>query len=273
MIKTWKSLFREDIAYKTEIPFSLEELAEPIRTNRATLQSVNNWIDEEAFARSYFQYGVPGFLKPVINKPIGNAPTYTDVMVLLAKRYFQQLNYLEIGVSVGKNFFQLLNALDSARFSALDIEEINPVLAGKLSKGAKTEWDTPPGSIKKNKSSLSAFQYKSNTVSYLSGDVWDTNSWAKLEGNKFNLVFSDALHTPKAILFEFEMLVKYGLLADKFVIVWDDLVGKMTNSFFKIFRKYNKVYQVKDIYLLEINGWVGQNEGPHSVGIISNFAF
>jgi len=273
MIKTWKSLFREPITYKTEVPFSQEDLAEPIRLNRATLQSVDNWIDEEAFARSYFQYGVPGFLKPVINQPIGYAPTYTDVMVLLAKRYFQKINYLEIGVSVGKNFFQLLNALDNTQFSAFDIEEINPVLARRLSAGTRTEWDTPGKSIKKNKSSLSQFTYKTNTVNYISGDVWDANSWAKMEGNKFNLVFSDALHTPEAILFEFEMLVKYGLLADRFIIVWDDLVGKMQHSFFKIIRKYNKVYQIKDIYLLEINGWVGKNEGPHSVGLISNFAF
>ncbi|HLZ86103.1 MAG TPA: class I SAM-dependent methyltransferase, partial [Puia sp.] len=225
------------------------------------------------FARSYFQYGVPGFLKPVINKPIGNAPTYSDVMALLARRYLQRVNYLEIGVSVGKNFFQMLNALDNAQFSAFDIEEINPVLAKKLSPGPRLEWDTPTGSIKKNKSSLSSYTYRDKKVGYLSGDVWDVNSWSKLEGNRFNLVFSDALHTPKAILFEFEMLVKYRLLDDRFVIVWDDLVGKMKNSFFKIIRKYNKVYQIKDIYLLEINGWVGENEGPHSVGIISNFAF
>jgi hypothetical protein len=273
MIKSLKNLFREDVSYKTAVPFSAEELAEPIRVNRAALQSVDDWIDEEAFGRSYFQYGVPGFLKPVINKPIGNAPTYTDAMVLLAKRYFQQLNYLEIGVSVGKNFFQLLNALDHAQFSAFDIEEINPVLAKKLVPGGKTEWDTPAGSIKKNRSSLSAFTYNNKKVKYLSGDVWDANSWSKLEGDKFNLVFSDALHTPKAILFEFEMLVKYRLLDDRFVIVWDDLAGKMKNSFFKIIRKYNSVYRIKDIYLLEINGWVGENEGPHTVGIISNFAF
>ncbi|HXB06182.1 MAG TPA: class I SAM-dependent methyltransferase [Puia sp.] len=273
MIKYWKDLFREDVAYKTAVPFSPEELAAPIRLNRETLKSVDDWIDEDAFARSYFQYGVPGFLKPVINKPVGDAPTYTDVMVLLAERHFQRLNYLEIGVSVGKNFFQLLNALNNAQFSAFDIEEINPVLAKKLVSAGRTEWDTPSGSIKKNRSSLSEFTYRNKRVNYLSGDVWDANSWARLEGSRFNLVFSDALHTPKAILFEFEMLVKYRLLDDRFIIVWDDLVGKMKNSFFKIIRKYNKVYQIKDIYLLEINGWVGENEGPHSVGIISNFAF
>jgi len=80
------------------------------------------------------------------------------------------------------------------------------------------------------------------------------------------------LHSHKAILFEFEMLVKYNLLDEKFVIVWDDLVGKMRNSFFKIIKKYNKNFKIKDVYLLSINGWVGQNEKPHSVGIISNFS-
>ncbi|HEY4108757.1 class I SAM-dependent methyltransferase [Puia sp.] len=273
MLTILKDLFQKEIPYKSVIPFSAAELEEPIRTNRASLQKVETWIDEEAFARSYFQYGVPGSIKAVIDQPIGNTPTYTDLMVLLAKRYFQSVNYFEIGVSVGKNFFQLMNALDNVRLTAFDIEEINPVLAKKLTPGKRTEWDTPAGSIKKNRSSLSNFSFGGKAVNYLSGDVWDANSWAKLEGNKYNLVFSDALHTPKAILFEFEMLVKYRLLDDRFIIVWDDLVGKMKNSFFRIIRQYNKVYGIKDIYLLDINGWVGEHEQPHSVGIISNFAF
>jgi hypothetical protein len=272
MLTIFEDLFHREIRHKSDIPFSAEELGGPIWINRASLRGVDNWIDEKAFARSYFPYGVPGFLKPVINKPIGNAPTYTDLMVLLAKRYFQQANYLEIGVSVCKKFFQLLNALYNTRFTAFDIEEINPVLAKKLTAGQKTEWDTPAGSIKKNRSSLSSFTYGSKEVNYLSGDIWDTNSWAKLEGNTYNMVFSDFLHTPKAILFEFKMLVKYKLLGDRFIIVWDDMVGKMKNSFFRIIRKYSKVYEIRDIYLLQINGWVGKNEGPHSVGIISNFA-
>ena len=270
----WKNLFQKEVAYKSTIPFSTEELAKYIRTNRESLQLVGDWIDEEAFARSYFKYGVPDFIKAVINKPIGNTPTYTDLMALLVERYFPgQINYLEIGVSVGKNFFQLLNALNNASFTAFDIEEINPVLADRLTRGLRTEWDTPSDSIKKNRSSLSQFSYNNKAVNYLSADVWDTNSWAKMEGNKFNIVFSDALHTPQAILFEFEMLVKYRLLDERFIIVWDDLVGKMKQSFFKIIRKYNTVYDIKDIYLLDINGWVGENEAPHTVGLISNFAF
>ncbi|MBS1663151.1 MAG: hypothetical protein JST68_19065 [Bacteroidetes bacterium] len=271
---SWMSLFQPKVSYKSAIPFSNDELIPYIRTNRISLQQVDDWIDEKAFSKSYFQYGVPEFLKPVLNKPIGDAPTYTDLMALLVERYLKKVNYLEIGVSVGKNYWQLLNALPQAKYTAFDIEEINPVLANRLVKGERTEWDTPAKSIKKNRSSLSRFSFNNKEVNYLSADVWDTNSWAKMEGNKFNLVFSDALHTPQAILFEFEMLVKYRLLdEERFIIVWDDLVGKMQNSFFKIIRKYNAVYGIKDVYLLEINGWVGQNEGPHSVGIISNFAF
>lgn len=273
MINVLKNLFQRTVSYKTTAPFSVAEMLDTIRLNRNSLQSVNDWIDEQAFARSYFNYGVPEFLKALINRPIGDAPTYTDLMALLASRYFSSVNYLEIGVSVGKNFFQLLNALDNSCFTAFDIEEINPVLAKRLESGTKTEWDTPASSIKKNRSSLSTYTFGGKKVRYLSADVWDANSWSKLEGNKFNLVFSDALHTPEAILFEFEMLVKYRLLDERFVIVWDDLVGKMKNSFFKIIRKYNEHYQIKDVYLLGINGWVGENEGPHSVGIISNFSF
>ena len=273
MINPLKSLFQKEITAKSDIPFTAEQLAGPIRTNRSSLGLIDNWIDEGAFARSYFQYGVPGFLKPLINKPIDDSPTYTDLMTFIAKKYFEEINYLEIGVSVGKNFFQMLHGLQNARLTGFDIEEINPIIEKKLLAGARTEWATPAGSIKKNASSLKTYTFGDKKVNYLSADVWDTNSWAKLEGNKYNIVFSDALHTPKAILFEFEMLYKYRLLDEKFIIVWDDLVGKMRNSFFSIIRKYNKVYQIKDIYLLEVNGWVGQHEGAHSVGIISNFAF
>jgi len=273
MINLFKSFFQKKVKAKSTIPFTDDDLRGPIQTNRASLNLVGNWIDEDAFAASCFRYGVPDFLQKDINKPIGPAPTYTDLMLLAARKYLDEVNYLEIGVSVGKNFFQLLNALDHASFTGFDIEEINPVIERRLELKNKTEWDTPANSIKKNRSSLKNYQFGAKKVSYLSADVWDVNSWSKLQGSKFNLVFSDALHTPEAILFEFEMLVKFGLLGEKFVIVWDDLEGKMERSFHKIIRKYNEVYGIRDIYLLKINGWVGENERAHTVGIISNFTF
>jgi hypothetical protein len=268
-----KGLFQPQFHAKSVFPFSTEEMNESVKINRHSLSLVENWIDDKAFKSSWFNYGVPDFIKDVINKPISGHLTYSDLMLFIAKKYLTRLNYLEIGVSVGKNFFQMMNGLQSARFTGFDIEEINPVIEKKLMLQHNIEWETPPKSIKKNKSSFKTYAFQNTEVNYLCADVWDTNSWARLKGNKFNLIFSDALHSPEAILFEFENLVKYELLDDKFVIVWDDLVGKMKKSFFKIIKKYNQIYKLQDIYLLNINGWVGENENQHSVGLISNFPF
>ena len=271
MIDAIRRLFAPKVDAKPVFEISEKEMQAVIPINRQSLSHVSNWIDEYAFKNSCFKYGVPDFIKDDINKPINNDLTYTDLMLHLINKHFAQLNYLEIGVSVGKNFYQLLQGVKSGKFTGFDIEEINPVLEKQLKLVDRSEWQTPAKSIKKTASSYKTYIADGKTVNYLCADVWDENSWAKLKGQKFNLVFSDALHTPQAILFEFEMLVKYDLLADKFIIFWDDLVGKMKYSFYKIIRKYDKEYQIKDIYLLSINGWIGEHEGPHSVGVISNF--
>jgi hypothetical protein len=264
---------QDQVSVKPEFEFPGDQMELIKKENRSSLSLIDDWIDETAFSRSCFKYGVPDFIKTEINKPIGEAITYTDLMLLISRNYFSSINYLEIGVSVGKNFFQLINAHANGSFTGFDIEEINPVLEKRLTFKSREEWETPSKSIKKSHSSFKTYQFNDTEVSYLSADVWDENSWAKLKGNKFNMVFSDALHTPKAILFEFEMLVKFDLLADNFVIIWDDLVGKMKNSFFKIIRKYDRKYEIKEVYLLNINGWIGEHESAHSVGVISNFSF
>jgi len=69
------------------------------------------------------------------------------------------------------------------------------------------------------------------------------------------------------------MLMKYKLLDSKFIIMWDDLIGEMKDSFFKIVKKYKKAYQIKEVYLLTTNGWVGEHESKHQIGVISNFKF
>lgn len=266
-------LFKRPTKVKSIVDFTAEELNKAIKTNRNSLKIIDNWIDETAFKNSFFAYGVPDFIKAELNKEINGTETYSDYMLLIGNKHFKKVSYLEIGVSVGKNWFQMINGLHNAKFTGFDIEEINPVIEKKFVFKNVIEWASPSNSIKKNRSSLSRYEYDSKEVNYVSADVWDINSWEKLRGNKFNIVFSDALHTPEAILFEFEMLVKFNLLDERFVIVWDDLVGDMKNSFFEIIRKYNKAYTIKEVYLLEMNGWVGEHEGVHSVGIISNFAF
>ncbi|MDR1881216.1 MAG: class I SAM-dependent methyltransferase [Prevotella sp.] len=256
-------------------PFKKEDMQEYIDKNRAILDTIDNWIDDRAFSESFFNYGAPDHIKKDINKKINTDITYSDIMVYIANKYFRTVNYLEIGVSVGKNFLQVINSCPGlANASGFDIENINPVLEKQLSLISEEKWDTLPNSIKKDRSSLRKYSFgKIPSINYLSGDVWDENNWAKMKNSSFNLIFSDALHTPEAIIFEFEMLVKYNLCAEKFVIVWDDIVGGMQEAFFKIYRKYNKKFNAKEYYLINTNGWVGQYEQEHSIGIISNFKF
>ncbi|MBS1735997.1 MAG: hypothetical protein JSS98_05245 [Bacteroidetes bacterium] len=263
--------FLKKVPFKDKIIFDPTMMGQVVMHNRQTLSGIQNWIDEAAFKNSCFDYGVPQIIRNNINKQIDNSITYSDVLFYLMKKHFVNPDYLEIGVSVGKNFFQIMNNENVGSLTAFDIEEINPVLAAQLIPEREEKWETPSVSIKKSSSSLKDFKYINKDIRYLCADVWDENSWAKLKGNKYNVVFSDALHSAKAILFEFEMLSKYELLDEKFIIVWDDLIGKMRNAFFKIIRNYDKKYQIKDIYLVPLNGWVGQYENPHSVGIISNF--
>lgn len=264
-------LFPPKVATKSSLPLDAKSLELKIENNRRVLGKVDNWIDEKAFSESWFSYGVPNFIKTELNKEIDSTPTYTDFMGVLVDKHFNNLNYLEIGVSVGKNFFQMLHADVPGKFTAFDIESINPVLERQFEKQQHNTWVTPASSIKKTDSSLTTYKFHEKTIEYICADVWDETSWKKMQGSKFNLVFSDALHTPQAILFEFEMLVKYKLLDDKFIIVWDDLVGKMKNSFFRIIKKYDSSFGIQDVYFLNVNGWVGQHEPPHSVGLISNF--
>lgn len=264
-------LFPAKVDYKTEFDFTQFPMTEIVKQNREGLQEVPDWFDRKAMEESCFQYGVPDFIRDKINKPLNDDFTYTDLMVALSRKHFpNKLHYLEIGVSVGKNFYQLLKAVSNGEFTGFDIEEINPVLETKLTFQSKESWSSPRSSIKKTDSSVKTYSFDGNPVRYISGDVWDENSWKKLHGKKFNLIFSDALHSSDAILFEFEMIVKYDLLDEKFLIFWDDLHGKMRKAFLNIVRKYNEKFMIKDVYLIQINGWIGQHENQHPVGIISN---
>lgn len=261
----------ENLNIKNTFDFNGNEMETIVQQNRENLSLIPDWIDKEAFSNSCFNYGVPDFIQKEINKPLNKDYTYTDLMNFLARKHYQEINYLEIGVSVGKNFFQLVNGISRGKFTGFDIEEINPILEKEYTFSNADFWKTKNDSIKKSDSSYKTYQLNNKQIHYMCADVWDENSWKKLEGNKYNLIFSDALHTPEAILFEFEMLVKYHLLDKRFIIVWDDLVGKMQASFKKIIKKYNKKFHLEEIYLININGWVGQHETPHTIGIISNF--
>jgi hypothetical protein len=267
-----RAFIKLKIKFKTTYQIGDKTLFEQIKNvNRKTLSEVPKWLTKKTLTKSYFNYGVPDTVMDLLNKDVGRETTYTDLIAYYSKK-LTKINFLELGVSVGKNFFQLANIFDHATLTAYDIENINDVLADKLQYHDKVEWNAPEKSLRKEKSSLSKFTYNNNNVNYLAGDIWDENSWSKLKGNKFNIIFSDALHDPEALLWEYKMIKKYDLLADDFIFFWDDLNAGLKESFEFIandLKVANKKITNKPYYL-KLNGWLGVNEHQHEVGIISN---
>ncbi len=250
---------------------------EPIvNFNRETLKKVNNWIDDEIYEKSIYQYGLPQHAKHLINLDIGKDISYSDAILYYSSFLKKDIKYLELGISVGKNFFQITNFLKNSNITGFDIEEINPILENFFHKSKRIKWETMKGSMKKTKSSLTTYSYppNNNRITYVSGDVFDENSWKQLSGNKYNIIFSDAFHAPEALLHEFQMIKKYSLIdEDEFILIWDDLHGEMNSSFNQIWFDLSKKYDLKNNNKLRIslNGWLGQNEFVHEIGIIMKF--
>ncbi len=242
--------------------------------NRETLSAIPQWIDDNLYHNSFFWYGLPECVRHLVNKPIGNDITYSDAIVYLATLLKKDIRYLELGTSFGKNFIQVAHAISNSCLVGFDLEIISPVLEGFLvSKQQLDSWKTKEPSLKTDPSSLTAYTQKTNnnTVLYLSGDIYDEKSWERLEGMKFNMLFSDASHYPDAILHEYCMLIKYDLIdPDEFIFIWDDLGGAMTTAFMNIFELLSKKYDLEptDGFIIPLRGWLGVNEPHHNVGII-----
>ena len=243
-------------------------------TNRKVLETIPNWVDDEAMKKSCFAYGMPKHIQQFINLPLSISPTYSDFICYFSHLLDGNVNYLEIGVSVGKNFFQVMNYLENARMTGFEIEEINPPLCNILSKGESQKWGNRPESVKKTPPSLTNYHFErtNNEIVYLSADVFDEVSWQKLQGQKFNLIFSDAFHDAKALRLEYEMMKKYDLLADKFLFFWDDLHFDMEDTFVEISQDLGKKYGFgkSNIFLFKTSGWIGDNESKHPIGLTSS---
>jgi len=123
------------------------ELSKIHLQNRATLASVPLWISDELRRDSVFQYGIPDSVCHLVDEDIGDGITYTDALVVISKKLKKQIRYLEIGVSVGKNLLQMIERLESAHLTGFEIEDINPVLASKLSMVSTRTWPTQKSSL------------------------------------------------------------------------------------------------------------------------------
>jgi hypothetical protein len=246
------------------------DLSTSVAANRKTLALVPSWLDEEVYRNSIFQYGLPPHIRVFIDDPIDDTPTYSDVIVHLA-RGIQSLRYLELGPSVGKNFFQVANAVKGAELVAVDIEDINPALERRLAFIDVQTWETAPGSKRARPSTHSVYELGGNRVEYIAGDLFDRATWERLRGRKFNLIFSDAFHSPEALTMEWDHVLRLDLLADgPFAMVWDDLTtAGMRDAFYAIASALARIRPRIKISLELFQGWVGKRERLHPVGIVT----
>lgn len=110
-------------------------------------------------------------------------------------------------------------------------------------------------------------------LNYLACDEFNEVGWLELKKSqpKFNLIFSDALHSDKAILYEWNKLVSLELIdTQNFAIIWDDCDNQI--------RTQVKIIALKGIgtaftcsAILKIYGWLGINlDGEHSTCIFTS---
>ena len=228
------------------------ELKKIIKENRHILSTSPSFLTSAQYKEN--NYGIPGNIFRSIDKPINEFPTYSDMFIFFSKYLKKPVNYLEIGVSVLKNFVQINESLETSSLTGFDI---NPI-----AKNSNYIFE------EKNK--------KNNTLSYFQGDVLskkDTVLFKEKYKEKFNFVFSDALHEHDAVISEYKNIIK-GNLDDEFILYFDDLdfpgLEKTVNFIYSDLKKeYNKLFYTT----FYINGWVGQHEKLHKNGLVSTIDF
>lgn len=245
------------------------EFIKAIEDNRKVINTFERWIENESIINSRFRYGVPEHIDHLLAKKINQQPTYSDLLLYLLRKIGDNVSYLEIGVSVGKNFIQMVSNKSHSSFVALDIEEPNPVVFRLFEhKGEESLNNHDIDSFVKK----FYYQYNHNLIEYIVGDELSENTWKPLVGKKFDIIFSDALHEPEAIAFEYKQIISKGLFKEKFAYVFDDLGGGMTETFNNIYRdlKDNHGHSGLKKSIIKVNGWLGEHEHMHSVGVITN---
>lgn len=245
-----------------------------IRFNRDTLSKVSSWIERSDWEKpsSLFNYGLPDYVYHLINYPISDDITEAD-MICEYMVHFKQVNYLEIGVSVGKTFWQIAEFakvhLEAYTLSCLDIEKINPTFQRLLGEPDNTRLvvsNAPPDSIRKSPTNTITTW---GPVTYYEADEFDNSIWDYMP--TFNIVFSDAMHTPDALLYEYQNVKKH-LDPNGFIYCFDDLEddpnAPMWGAVKYIFQDIRKTYPNTSINHCVVNGWLGQHQSAHNFGVI-----
>lgn len=214
----------------------IDLFADVYRTNREALAEVPKWVRTEDLVGSLWRYGVPeqwdtGRLElgcTGLNE-IEPEPTYSDLIGFIC-RLMTDLRYLEIGVSVGKNFYQIARQVPDAQMVGLDIERLNPVLAealGRTFTERKTGISQSVETLSGQSTDVDLATCTSGGITYLRGDQFSDDTWAVLDGQRFNFIFSDGVHSARAVRAEMDFLFSHDLIdtSGPFAMYWDDLVN------------------------------------------------
>lgn len=173
-----------------------------------------------------------------------------------------------------------MNSLQNATLVGIDIEKMNPVLKEYLSEekevwcsNEKFPFERYDGESVDINFTLNKYNHHQtkNIVSYLQGDKFSPILWKQLQGNKFDIIFSDAFHSPESIRSEFKFLKKYDLLnTESLIMIWDDLDRpEMQREFKLICEELSKNYGPESSYALYnlMGTYGGEDNGIHTIGV------
>lgn len=228
--------------------------------NRIKLFKLGNFVEISEVIKSDDMYGV---WKNVINlnKFLGFRLTNIDLIQFLSTLLSQKVVYTEMGVSVLKNFYLMANYLNNSKLYAFDINDIYKPMEEKFK-------------ITNKSGNKTSYLLDSNEIIYFKGNIFssdDLKAFSDEFEKKTNFVYSDADHTEKGLMFEYEYFYKLAL--DKeFILYFDDINSKTMPGFLKILKNIRTERPSSSItgYTFWINGWMGKNENQHRNGIISS---
>lgn len=227
--------------------------------NRIKLFRLGSFVTQNEVKKSNDMYGVWKNVSN-LNKFLGFRITNIDLIQFLSTLIPQKIIYTEIGVSVLKNFYLMASYLKNSRLYAFDINNIYRPMESKLKIISKSD-------------TKSTYLLNSNEIIYFKGNVFSSDdliTFSQEFDHKTNFVYSDADHTEKGLMYEFEYFYKL-VLDEEFILYFDDINSKTMPGFLKILEKLKTERPSSSIngYTFWINGWMGKNENQHRNGIIS----
>jgi len=255
-------IFFESILTSFLKNFLGKDIKKILKKNREFLKTVESFLSKEQFQEN--DYGMDIKIFNNLDKNIKYFPTYSDLLIfasLFLKK--EKIRYLEIGASVLKNNLQLDHSLTAADIVVYDINSVAPNFRDQF-----TIFDSENPNLFFKKTSNFNYYFKGNVL-----DIEDTKKFDELFPAPFNLIFSDALHTPEGVLSEYRNIISNKLDSD-FILYLDDLdfpgLYSTANLIYSdLEKKYEEIY----FTTFKAYGWVGQYEKMHKNGIISNLNF